>query len=106
MSAASDSRASRPASVISLSATIEDVGIKPSFRARTTRDADANPTNTSLLMKLKPASARDAGASSTFTNRIQGTVSNAATRRWVNSPSPDHPDVSRSIPLMVPRSNG
>ena len=53
-----------------------------------------NRTNTSLLMKLKPESSREAGASSTFTRLTQPTAPSASMSRFVNSPSPDQPEVS------------
>ena len=93
-------------SVISRSSTVVETGMNPSFRVRTTRGAEANCTNSSLLMKLNPASARVAGASSTFTKRTPDTPSRAAMMRRVNSPSPDQPDVSSSTSMMVPPANG
>src|SRR3954452_23450051 len=69
----------------------------PRLRVRTIRSLDSNITNNSLLMKLNPASARDEGASSTFTRLTTPSAPSASMSRFVNSPSPDHPDVSTSI---------
>src|SRR5688572_22545953 len=90
------SATSSVASDISFSSMILATGITPRIRARTSRGAESNATNSSLLMKLNIESARDAGASSTRTNRTGRRLS-ASISSPVKSPSPDHPDASRSI---------
>src|SRR6476661_7812472 len=97
MPGSADSEDSMAPSVISFSSSTADAGMSPNLRVRTVREAEANCTNSSLLMKLKSASARVDGASSTFRNLTAWRAPIASISRCVSSPSPDHPEASTSI---------
>src|SRR5919204_5810000 len=73
---------------------VREPGTTPSHRTGSLRLIARNATKISLLMKLKSASERVAGASSTRITSMASICCSRSTNRCVNSPSPFHPDES------------